>query len=259
MSPEEAELSNIERIRDAAIRLFGEHGFRGTSLKVIAAEAGVSQALILHHYGTKHGLRAACDEFVSRKVRSRKAEVIDGPGTVDPFPAVRQLREAPHLLRYLTRALTEGGEHTARLIDDMLADAVEYMAEGERSGVIVPSRVPRERAALLLLWSLGALTLHEHVARLLGVDFLSGSASTDDLRHYLLPAVELFSQGLVTEGSLDGLLGMLAEDPPPSADAQGPPGGTGPPGRTTEPDGTATTEPGGTASAGTAAAADPET
>lgn len=226
MSPGEAELSCIDRIRDAAIRLFGEHGFRGTPLKAIAAEAGVSQALIVHHYGTKRGLRAACDEFVSRTVRSRKAEVIDGPGTVDPFPAIRHLREAPHLLRYLTRALTEGGEHTAGLIDDMLEDALEYMAEGERSGVIKPSRAPRERAALLLLWSLGALTLHQHVARLLGVDFLSGSTTTDDLRHYLYPAVELYSQGLVTEGSLDGLLEMLAEDPPPSADAEGPPSGT---------------------------------
>ncbi|MDN5820441.1 MAG: TetR family transcriptional regulator [Brachybacterium sp.] len=241
MSPEEAELSSIERIRDAAVRLFGEHGFRGTSLKVIAAEAGVSQALILHHYGTKDGLRAACDEFVSRTVRSRKAEVIDGPGTVDPFPAMRQLRESPHLLRYLTRALTEGGEHTTRLIDEMLADAVEYMAEGERSGVIRPSRAPRERAALLLLWSLGALTLHEHVARLLGVDFLSGSASTDDLRHYLLPAVELFSQGLVTENSMDDLLEMLAHEPPASADAAEQPGGPGPPGPTADPDGTAST------------------
>jgi len=232
MSTEEPEVSATERIRDAAIRLFGERGFRSTPLKAIAAEAGVSQALIVHHFGTKQGLRTACDEFVSHMVRSRKEELVDGPGAVDPFPAIRQLREAPHLLRYLTRALTEGGEHTAALVDDMLEDALEYMAVGERSGVIKPSRVPRERAALLLLWSLGAMTLHEHVARLLGVDFLSGRTSVEELRHYLLPAVELYTQGLVTENSLDGLLETLDAEPSPSADSEGPPGTTGPPGRT---------------------------
>ena len=207
------DLSSVDRIREAAIGLFGTHGFRATTLKSIAAEAGVSQALVVHYFGSKQGLRTACDQHVASLVRSRKEEMVDGPEGFDPFPAMRRLQEAPHLLRYLTRALTEGGEGTAELVDDMLEDAVEYLTLGERSGLILPSEDPRDRAALLLICSLGALTLHEHVARLLGVDFLSGSTSPAELRRYLRPAIELYSQGLATEHSLDGLYAMLSDDP----------------------------------------------
>lgn len=210
---EDEDLTSIDRIRESAIRLFGTHGFRATTLKSIAADAGVSQGLIVHHYGSKLGLRTACDQHVTQLVRSRKEEMVDAPQGFDPFPTMRRLQEAPHLLRYLTRALTEGGPHTEELVDDMLADAVEYLELGESSGMILPSEAPRDRAALLLIWSLGALTLHEHVARLLGVDFLSGSTSPAELSRYLRPAIELYSQGLVTEHSLDGLLSTLPDGP----------------------------------------------
>lgn len=210
---EDQELRSIDRIRDAAIDLFGEHGFRATSLKSIAAEAGVSQGLIIHHYGTKHGLRTACDQYVTDLVRSRKSETIGGAQGGGPFSVMHQLQEAPRLLRYLTRALTEGGEHTAELIDDMLEDALEYMDDGERAGMILPSQYRRDRAAVLLLWSLGALTLHEHVSRLLGVDFLSGGGSPEALGRYFRPVLELYSQGLLTEQSAEGLLAALPDDP----------------------------------------------
>lgn len=210
---ENQERSSTERIRDAAIGLFGEHGFRATSLKSIAGEAGVSQALIIHHYGSKQGLRTACDQYVTDLVRSRKSETIGGAQGGGPFSVVHQLQDAPRLLRYLTRAMTEGGEHTAELIDDMLEDALEYMDAGERDGMILPSKYRRDRAAVLLLWSLGALTLHEHVSRLLGVDFLSGGGSPEELGRYFRPVLELYSQGLLTTQSADGLLAALPEDP----------------------------------------------
>lgn len=202
---EDPELSSIDRIRDAAIDLFGEHGYRATSLKSIAAAAGVSQALIIHHYGTKQDLRTACDQHVTDQVRSRKKETLGGAAGGGPFSVVHQLQEAPRLLRYLTRAMTEGGEHTAALIDDMLEDALEYMEAGERAGMILPNTYPRDRAAVLLLWSLGALTLHEQVSRLLGVDFLAADGTPEALGRYFRPVLELYSQGLITEQALAAL------------------------------------------------------
>ena len=122
-----------ERILDAAMLLFGERGFRGTTMKDIATEAGVSQALIVHHYGSKEDLRAACDEHVAHLIRTRKEEAIGSEPQIDPFIALRQMSNSRVLLRYLTRALTEGGPHAAQLIDDMIADAEEYMVQGEKN------------------------------------------------------------------------------------------------------------------------------
>lgn len=219
--------TGAERILAAAIDLFGQHGFRGTPLKAIAAEANVSQALIVHHYGTKNGLRAACDAHVAHLVRVRKEETVVAEQQFDPFTALHRIQDSRPLLRYLTRALTEGGQGTSDLIDDIIDDAVAYLDQGEKAGLIKSSAVPRDRAALLVIWSLGALTLHEHVHRLFGADFLAGRTPPEDLHRYLRPAIELYTQGLVQPGSFDRLAEALVNTTTghdPSA-AQEPPDG----------------------------------
>src|SRR5690625_2550558 len=208
-SSEKSQRSGAERILDAAMLLFGKHGFRGTTLKDIATEAGVSQALIVHHYGTKEALRATCDQHVADLIRARKEETLGNAPQVDPFIAVRQLSNSRVLLRYLTRTLTDSGPHATQLIDEMVADAEEYLAQGEQAGMIKPSAVPRDRVVVLVLWSLGALVLHEHAHRLLGVDFLGEADSSVDLQHYLYPALEIYTQGLLVEGALDDFTALL--------------------------------------------------
>ena len=68
-----ADLTATARIRDAAIEQFGEHGF-DVGLRSIAEAAGVSAALVIHHFGSKDALRAACDEYISEEIRSVKSE-----------------------------------------------------------------------------------------------------------------------------------------------------------------------------------------
>lgn len=45
-----------EAIRAAAAKLFPVHGYAGTSVRDIAAEAGVDAALVIRHFGSKEGL-----------------------------------------------------------------------------------------------------------------------------------------------------------------------------------------------------------
>lgn len=205
------ERSGAARILDAALLLFGERGLRGTTLKAIAAEAGVSQALIVHHYGSKDALRTACDEHVVRMIPAHRQATSGAEPQFDPFAGLRRLENSRPLLRYLVRALTEGGTHASELIDGMIADAEAYMAQGERAGLIKPSSTPRDRVVLLVIWSLGALTLHEQVHRLLDVDLLAQDVPPESLKRYLRPAVELYRQGLVEEGAVAGLVDFLAE------------------------------------------------
>ncbi len=53
-----------ERLRDAALALFGEQGYAATTVRAIAERAGVTAGLVVHHYGTKENLRAAVDRYV---------------------------------------------------------------------------------------------------------------------------------------------------------------------------------------------------
>ena len=55
------------RLVAAAKRAFASHGFRGASVNRIAADAGVTAAMINHHFGGKRGLYDACVEGFGRR------------------------------------------------------------------------------------------------------------------------------------------------------------------------------------------------
>lgn len=193
---DDADLTARARIRDAAIARFADDGVAATTLKTIADDVRVSPPLVIHHFGSKEGLRAACDEYVAAAIRAGKHATMTG--SLDPLAALRQLREGPPLMRYLARTLADGSEHVTRLIDELLDDAVGYLEEGIEHGKVKPTDRPRERAAVLLLWSLGALVLHEHVHRLLGADLTADDPA--QLMPWALPAGEILAHGAVTEG-----------------------------------------------------------
>jgi AcrR family transcriptional regulator len=59
-------LETRERIVDVAVRFIARNGARGTSLADIATEAGVSQAGLLYHFGSKEALlNAVLDRHVA--------------------------------------------------------------------------------------------------------------------------------------------------------------------------------------------------
>src|SRR5512141_3078784 len=53
-------------IRNAALRLFADRGPDAVTVRQIAAQAGVSPALVVHHFGSKDGLRAEVDAFAAQ-------------------------------------------------------------------------------------------------------------------------------------------------------------------------------------------------
>nr|WP_042188835.1 TetR family transcriptional regulator [Kibdelosporangium sp. MJ126-NF4]CEL18486.1 Transcriptional regulator, TetR family [Kibdelosporangium sp. MJ126-NF4]CTQ97970.1 Transcriptional regulator, TetR family [Kibdelosporangium sp. MJ126-NF4] len=48
-----------QRILDTARSLFGQHGYGGTTVRAVAAQAGVDPAMVFYFFGTKQGLFAA--------------------------------------------------------------------------------------------------------------------------------------------------------------------------------------------------------
>ena len=193
----EDDRSTPARIRDAALACFAERGVKATTVRLIAERAGVSAALVIHHFGSKDRLRTACDRFVASHIRDRKAAVMRAGGGLDPLAVMREEAGGPPVQAYLARTLAEGTPEVAALVDEMIDDAERTVREGMASGVLRRSDDPRGVAAVLTLWSLGAMVLHEHVQRVLGVD-LTGPAD-EHARNpaYVRPALELLSQGLV--------------------------------------------------------------
>src|SRR5215204_5684232 len=102
------DLTDRARIRDAALRLFGERGIDGATIRDIAKAAGVSPGLVRHHFGSKEALRDACDSHaLSRIVRIKEQAVLEGrladPGFLPAsHPTVLLLQ------RYLVRSMVDG-------------------------------------------------------------------------------------------------------------------------------------------------------
>ncbi|MCG7609506.1 MULTISPECIES: TetR/AcrR family transcriptional regulator [Mycobacterium] len=188
----------IARIRDAAIEQYGQHGF-SVGLRSIAEAAGVSAALVIHHFGSKEGLRKACDAYVAEVVREAKTESIQ---SADPSTWMAQMAEiesyAP-LMAYLVRSMQSGSELAKAFWRTMVDNAEEYLQEGVRTGVLKPSRDPRGRAKFMAMCSGGGFLL-----------YLQMHDDPTDLRRVLrdygeemmLPALELYTEGLMTDSTM---------------------------------------------------------
>ena len=68
------DLTTRAKIRDAAIAYFGSHGFQRTTVRAVAQRAGVSAGLVIHHFGSKDGLREACDSHITALIDDQAAQ-----------------------------------------------------------------------------------------------------------------------------------------------------------------------------------------
>jgi AcrR family transcriptional regulator len=193
-----ADLTATARIRDAAIEQFGLHGF-GVGLRAIAEAAGVSAALVIHHFGSKDGLRKACDDFVVEEIRNSKSETIQSSDPATWFAALAEIESYAPLVSYLVRSMQSGGELAKMLWQSMIDSAYEYMEEGVQAGTVRPSRDPYARARFLTLTGGGALLLylqmHENPTDLKAV-------LRDYARDMVLPSLEVYTEGVMADRTM---------------------------------------------------------
>jgi len=112
LGPED--LAPRARIREAALRLYAEHGLQATSIRMVAEEAGMSPGAVMHHFKSKEELAEAVQHTVIAKIRQVVSEV--GLGE-PPHVATRARRlafdqlvsENPAIAGYLRRVILDGG------------------------------------------------------------------------------------------------------------------------------------------------------
>jgi AcrR family transcriptional regulator len=187
------------RIRDAGVRTFGTAGF-DAPLRAVAAEAGVSAGLVMHHFGSKDGLRAACDEHVLRVIREAETDAFtrSGPGAL--LAQLAELDQYAPLVGYLVQALLSGGDLAATLLTRLTEDAESYLAEAVAAGRMRPSRDPAARAAYLVDVGVGAVLAF--VRRHPTADGDSRALLRAYAEANSLPALELYTEGLLTDAGL---------------------------------------------------------
>jgi AcrR family transcriptional regulator len=195
----DADLSSVARIRNIALRGFARDGVDATSIRRVAAEAGVSPGLVQHHYPSKLALRAAVDEHVLALAFERFSILPEGDGDLfqmlgDQVTAF--VSEHPDALLYVARAALEGQEAALGLFDAFVGLAEASCRTMIEAGV-VRSDIDVEWAALhIVIFNLGTLLLRTAIERRLGAPFFSH----EQLRRWNVATTDMLCRGAYAPG-----------------------------------------------------------
>lgn len=209
------DLTARARIRDAAITSFAATGFDAT-VRQIATQAGVSAGLVIHHFGSKDGLRAACDAEVLRRIFELKSDTLRMSPS-QSIARIAQLDEFGATLGYTLRSVQEGGELGRAFLRSMIDDARAYTADAVEAGLVLPSADPEARVEVLVTQSLGGMLLQ--LALRGQTDFSKGGElirSVSERSTFAL--LELYTQGLLADSSL--LDEYIRQVPQPTPESQ---------------------------------------
>jgi AcrR family transcriptional regulator len=183
---DEGDLTGKANIRNAALRLFAERGHDAVTVREIAAAAGVSPALVVHHFGSKEGLRAAVDDYAGQAFdalfemdEQAVADMLTGDGVMSL--AEMFARVFPHgspLPAYLRRLLLTNDPAGAALFGRWYSLTRRLLDAMTEIGAARPGEDPAIRAAFLLVNDLALVLLRNHVAAAIGVDPLTPEGVT---------------------------------------------------------------------------------
>lgn len=158
------DLTAKARIRNAALELYAAHGEDRTSMRAVAAAAGVTVGLVVHHYGSKDGLREAVEQIVVERFADALATTpIDD---ADPEIARRRneavadmLVRHPEVVDYLRRALLEPGGQRGHLLERLTELTHREVVALRESGAASRGRADSVQVVDVIINQMGRLFL----------------------------------------------------------------------------------------------------
>lgn len=190
-----------ERVLIAAVRSFSEIGYEGTTTAAVAREAGVTQPLVHHHFGSKDGLwRAAMDKVFANIERDVAVPDFSRPlpeallGAVDEI--IHFVADHPEATRIVAREGAAPSPRLTYLVDRYLRVPFERVAgavrAGQRAGLVRNDIDPR----LVVFAILGAAS-HMFDVTALARESLGIDTSSAKTRAEFVAAIRvLLSSGL---------------------------------------------------------------
>lgn len=173
----------------AAADLFTEHGYDRTSVRAIAERAGVNQALLFRHFGSKDALfaRVAAERALAVLHGGPPEELLDRT-----LRSILDRGTGPEHDLFGSLVRSAGTSEAAAAVRTELAGAFTA-AFAARAGGAPDERDAALRAELLLTWLLGLSLAHPLLP-----DGAIGAAEPDEVIAHLTRAASALLDGPVT-------------------------------------------------------------
>jgi AcrR family transcriptional regulator len=180
------DLTARARIRDAAFALVAERGMRDTTIREIARRAGVSPALVIHHFGSKQGVLDEVSDAVVELLLAYTSEpgatppgAVAGESGLDPVRAQRRrqlvferlMADMPLLGAYVRRMVLDGAPEGLAWFRRMVDTFAAELEHRETLGVASPPRDTRAAAAMLILLGFAPVLMGPALEYALDIDF----------------------------------------------------------------------------------------
>lgn len=189
-------LRSEEAILRVATELFAAEGSERVTIRKIAESAGVSPALVIHHFGSRAGLRNAVEErvvarfntLIAQLETSEVAEAAHGIGEL----IARVVDEEPAVFSFIRRMMVEGGPSADAAFLSLFGATKRTLAALDRMGATRPTGDEDTRAAFLLANDLAVLLLRDRILAATGVDPLAG----EGLHRWVAEVMAVYSGGV---------------------------------------------------------------
>lgn len=126
-----------ERILDAAIDEFAEHGFTGASTRVVATKARVQHPALSYHFESKEGLWRAVMRSLNERFMAQYKARVEGLRGVDSGTTLRLIMEEfirfsaanPKFHRLMSHEAGAGGERMNWLVDEFVKEFLKVLTQ----------------------------------------------------------------------------------------------------------------------------------
>jgi AcrR family transcriptional regulator len=179
--PQQRSLETRERLVEAALHVFAEHGFEGAATREIARRAGVALAALPYHFTTKEELWKAAADRVFGQLAASFAGRVAGLDGVDVRTRLRLLMRDfvrfqathPELHRFMIQEGVAKSGRLAWLVETHIRPMYDFVSaltkEAQREGILAKGR-PEHLHYMLIGAAASIYALAAEVELVAGVD-----------------------------------------------------------------------------------------
>jgi TetR/AcrR family transcriptional regulator, regulator of cefoperazone and chloramphenicol sensitivity len=163
-------IDSKDRLIEVAAGVFSREGFSGTSLRMIAVEAGVSAALLVHHFGSKQKLIEETISVTLGDWMRQKDQLQELPLSEALSQWPKTAEGGKQKLDFFKQVMLAGGKPAQLLLERMQIETKQRLEAMAEAGAMRKLDDIETAALLMAIYGLAPLLLSESIKRILGGD-----------------------------------------------------------------------------------------